>query len=96
MDFFQHRYYKLNRTLVLILGIWPYQKPLFGLALRLVVAAIFISYTIPTVFAVVENYDDREFLLQSSTALLIMALLCAKYLSSRLRLNQVSPVFAQF
>ena len=55
MDIFGSRYFRINKILLMCLGLWPFQRRLYKNLIRIIQASINISIVIPEV-----KFIDRQ------------------------------------
>lgn len=96
MDLFDHRYYRLSKILMLLIGQWPYQKPR---AKRGILAVIFIligSELVPQILAVVKYRDNDKMLVQCLILYVLGAIAVMKLLSFMVHSQKVSYNFVNY
>lgn len=93
MKFFQHRYYRLGKILMCLIGQWPYQsnRARYGI---LAVFVLFLAYQVGSqIVAVVTYRHDWNVLLECLIPNVFDALCTMKYLSFMWNSRNVSRIF---
>lgn len=95
MDIFEHRYYRLNKTFMTLLGRWPYQTARARRGIAAVRLFIAVSGLVPATLAFVKYRDDFNVFLECVISGLFVAVSVMKFFCIVLNSQKDSYVFMQ-
>lgn len=84
MDLFHHRYYKLSKTLLVVIGLWPFQSTRAKWGFRAVYCAVTVGLGIPQFLAIVKYRSDSKSLLECLPGT-VFGIICGTKMGTALR-----------
>lgn len=93
MDFFQHSYYRLNKTLLKLIGQWPDQNCLAKYCFRVIIIYFYVSEIITRILSICNNYEDSDMVRDCVIEMFIQILGIVLFLCFMFNSQTVSNLF---
>ncbi|XP_057333493.1 odorant receptor Or2-like [Microplitis mediator] len=93
MDIYDKPYYKVTKMFASLIGRWPYQSSRQSLVIVTVIWSAFILQAIPQTIAIINNFDNREVLLEALAPYIIDIACLIKYANTIYNAEMVKTLF---
>ncbi|XP_070159886.1 odorant receptor 46a-like [Polyergus mexicanus] len=91
----EKRYYKINRVLLKILGLWPYQQSYFSLIHKVLFASLLLTFILVQLLVFVTTQYDTNLLLKILSTVFPIVFVTIKYCSLIIQADSVKKMLEQ-